>query len=213
MRLDIPPPPCSKSAAVNNSNPTLRTLLVSLLLTAGALAQTAPPAAPVKFPPIKVQVMVATKQRNNPNSDYKKDMTIEPKMSIEGLSRMTPIPALDSTLIVVTMDTRAKYKGGAESYQVHTAQTVPLAEAKDGTRRPVEFESSTVTYDTARDSSNLGGFIYKYFVSGVQDAASKEIVDFQTNNATLATFCKTHPEKRAELLGLKKGAKFPADFK
>ena len=191
----------------------MRTILLSLLLAASAFAQTTPPAAPVKFPPLNVQVMVATKQRNVATSDYEKTMTIEPKMTIEGRSHMGAIPALDATLVIVTMDTRAKYKAGNDAFKVHAAQTVPLAEAKDGTKRPVDFESSTVTYDTARDSSNMGGAVYKYFVSGVVDPTSKEIVDFQTNNASLATFCKTHPEKRAELLGLKKGAKFPAEFK
>ena len=191
----------------------MRTLLVSLLLVSSAFAQTTPAAAPGKFPPLKVQVMVATKQRNVATSDYEKTMTIEPKMSIEGMSRMAAIPALDATLVIVTMDTRAKYKAGADAFKVHAAQTVPLAEAKDGTKRPVEFETSTVTFDTARDTSNMGGAVYKYFVSGVQDATSKEIVDFQTNNASLATFCKAHPEKRAEFLGLKKGAKFPTEFK
>ena len=191
----------------------MRTLLISLLLASSALAQTTPAAAPAKFPTLNVQPTVATKQRNTANSSYKKDMTIEPKLTIEGTSRMAPIPALDAIMVIVTMDTRAKYQAGADAFKVHTAQTVPLAEAKDGTRRAVEFDSSTVTFDTARDTSNLGGAIYKYYVFGLRDAQTKDIVDFQTNNASLATFCKAHPEKRAEFLGLTKGSKFPTEFK
>jgi hypothetical protein len=47
----------------------------------------------------------------------------------------------------------------------------------------------------------------------LRDAQTKEIVDFQTNFASLATYVKAHPEKRAEFLALKKGAKFPSEFK
>lgn len=192
----------------------MRALLVWLILVSSSFAQTAPPAAAGKFPPLNVQVAVATKQRNTPGSSYKKTMSIEPKASVEGTTRIAAIPAAELVMIVVTMDTGAKYKAGVDdAFKVHSSETLPLTEAKDGTKRSVEFKESTVTYDTARDTSNLGGAVYKYFVFGLRNAETKEIVNFQTNNPSLATFCKAHPEKRDEFLNLKGGAKFPTTFK
>jgi len=191
----------------------MRTLLVWLALASCALAQTTPAVSPGKFPAVNVQVTVPTKQRNKSGSDYEKTMLIEPKVTIEGTSHMMPIPAAEAVMVIVTMDTKAKYKSAADVFKVHAAETLPIPEAKDGTRRAFDFDSSTVTFDTARDASNLGGAIYKYFVFGLRDAQSKEIVDFQTNNASLATFCKSHPEKRADYLSLKKGGKFPSEIK
>ena len=186
----------------------LRIALTSLLLATSLLAQT--PAA--KTPAVRTQVVVGTSQKRV-NGGYTKEMSISPKVTVEGTSRIGPLPALDATMLIITMDTRAKYVSGQEAYKVHTSETLPLAEAPNGNPRPLAFEESSVTYDSYRDASNVGGAVYKYYVFGLLDPATKTIVDFQTNHMQLANFCKAHPEKRDELLKLGKGAKFPAEFK
>ena len=186
----------------------LRIALTSLFLATSLLAQT--PAA--KTPAVRAQVVVGTSQKRV-NGGYTKEMSITPKVTVEGASRIGPLPALDATMLIITMDTRAKYVSGQEAYKVHTSETLPLAEAPNGNPRPLAFEESSVTYDSYRDASNVGGAVYKYYVFGLLDPATKTIVDFQTNHMQLANFCKAHPEKRDELLKLGKGAKFPAEFK
>ena len=116
-------------------------------------------------------------------------------------------------MIVITMDTAAKYRGGIESYKVHTAQTLPIPAATNGEKRNFTFDSSTVTYDSWRDATNVGGQVYKYFIFGLRDAETKAIVDFQTNNSGLAALCKTDPAKREEFLTLTVGSKLPPSFK
>lgn len=190
----------------------MRILFISLLLAGTVFAQTPAPPAGAKPPAVRVQVVVGTSQKRIGDS-YRKEMTINPKATVEGTSRIAPLPAFDATMLIVTMDTRAKYVRGQEAYSVHTSETLPLAEAPNGNPRPLAFEESSVTFDSYRDASNVGGAVYKYYVFGLLDAATKTIVDFQTNHSQLAAFCKTHPEKRDEVLQLKKGAKFPADFK
>jgi hypothetical protein len=165
------------------------------------------------IPALKVDAVVGIKQRNRSGSFYEKTMDIEPKCTIEGVTRAAAIPALDAIMVIVTMDTGAKYSDAKNVFTVHTAQTLPIIQAADGTKRAFEFEKSTVVFDTARDSSNVGGQVYKYYVFGLRDPATKQIVDFQTNFASLATFCKAHPEKRAEFLGMTKGATFPSGFR
>lgn len=165
-----------------------------------------------KIPGLRVQAMVGTSSRRTGSSSYVKEMTIKPKAIIEGTSRMTPIPRLDATMIVVTMGTMAKYVAGKEAYSVHTVETMPLGAAASGDARALTFAESRVTFDSWRDDSNIGGQVYKYFVFGLVDPATKTIVDFQTNNPGLAALCKKRPEKREEFLNLKARAKFPANF-
>ena len=188
-------------------------LFTSLVLASPAFAQTPAPVAAPKLPAVRVQVGVGTSQKRMGNSSYRKEMTISPKATIEGASRLTPLPAMDATMLIVTMDTRAKYVAGQEAYSIHSRETKSLPEVPNGNARPVAFEESSVTYDSYRDSSNLGGAVYKYFVFGLTDPATKAIIDFQTNNTQLAALCKARPEKREEFLGLNKGAKFPTAFK
>jgi len=188
----------------------LRSLLVLLALLPRLLAQTAP--APPAFPAIRSQVTIATQQRRV-GETWQKNMEIGPKVVIEGNARLTPLPDAEATMIVVTMDTRAKYTQKQEVYHVLSAETLPVPAAKNGDRRTLTFTPSSVTFDSYRDSSNLGGSVYKYYVYALRDSATKNIVDFQTNYAQLAAAVKADPAVREEVLILSKGANFPATFK
>ncbi len=167
----------------------------------------------VPFPPIKVQASVATAARPFGNSFYRKEMEMKPRAIIEGASRLEPMPEGDATMMVITMDTRAKYAGGRESYSVHSTETLNVPAVPTGERRQFDFAPSSVIYDAYRDKSNVGGFVYKYFIFGLRDKESKILVDFQTNHPQLATLCKANPAKREEFLGLGEGKPFPTDVK
>jgi hypothetical protein len=163
------------------------------------------------FPPLKITPVVATQQRRL-GSSYLKEMEVQPRVTIAGTSRLDAIPAAEATMIIVTMDTRAKYTEKREVYKVHTAETLPVP-AGTGEPRQFAFAPSSVTFDSWRDTTNVGGAVYKYYIFGVRDPESKAIIDFQTNNPGLAALCKSHPEKREEFLSLQKGADFPASIK
>jgi len=167
----------------------------------------------VPFPPLRVQALVGTQQRRLGTSSYRKEMEIAPRFTLEAVNRLEPIPEAEATIVVITMDTRAKYTTRQEVYRVHGAQTIKVSAATTGERRQIPFEPSLVTFDSYRDNSNIGGEVYKYFVFGLRDAESKTLVEFQTNHPQLAILCKKDPSKRAEFLALKTGAKFPSDIK
>jgi hypothetical protein len=140
-------------------------------------------------------------------------MDIKPKVTIAGLNRTAPLPAAEATLMIITMDTRAKYVGRAEDYKVNETETVPIPAAETGAQRALTFTGATVSFDSYRDSSNVGGEVYKYYILGVRDPETGEVANFETNNTQLAAYVKAHPEKRAEILKFAKGAKFPSQFK
>ena len=114
-------------------------------------------------------------------------MSIAPKATVEGASRIGALPTLDATTLIVTMDKRAKYVGGEESYKVLSAETQSLAEAPNGNPRPITFEVSSVTFDSYHDASNVGGAVYKYYVFGLVDPATKS--DFRFPNESPAARC------------------------
>ena len=189
----------------------LRSVLVLFLpLSPCLLAQTAP--APTPFPPVRSQVIVGTQQRRIGES-YQKTMEIGPKVIVEGSARLTPIPEAEATMMIVTMDTRAKYTQKVEVYHVLSRETLPVPAANNGDRRTLTFTPSSVTFDSYRDSTNIGGAVYKYYVYALRDSATKNIVDFQTNYTQLAAAVKTDPSLREEILKLNKGANFPTTFK
>jgi len=140
-------------------------------------------------------------------------MTVQPKTTIEATSRMVQIPAAEAVMMIITMDTRAKYTENREAYLVHGSETIQIPEAKTGERRQFSFGEYSMTYDAYRDNSNIGGEVYKYYIFALRDPATKTLLDFKTNNPPLAAFCKANPAKREELLAIAKGNPFPVTFK
>jgi hypothetical protein len=165
------------------------------------------------FPPLRVQAVVGTQQRRVTTSSYRKEMEISPRVIIEGAARLDPIPAAEATMLIITMDTRAKYVARREALKVHTSETIQVPAAPSGDRRQFNFAESSVTYDSWRDKTNLGGAVYKYFIFGLRDPETKMLVDFQTNSPQVAAICKAAPEKREEYLQLATGASFSPDEK
>ncbi len=190
----------------------VRAIFLLGLLLGSAHAQTTATPATGKFPALSVQVSVGTQQRPEARSSYRKTMTIAPKLVIQGVARLTPIPAAEAEMMIITMDTRAKYKAKIEVYQVHETETMPIPAAANGERRQFSFTESSVTYDSYRDNSNVGGEIYKYYVFALRDPETKAVLDFKTNHPGLAALVKSQPAKRDEVLGLAKGKPFPSDF-
>jgi hypothetical protein len=177
--------------------------------TSGTSSSTA--VAP-KLPPLKIQTKVGTKRNQQANSFYMQTMTISPQVVVEGAATQ-PLPALEATMIIITMDTEAKYRQRREKYDVHTNETITLPAVERGTRRDFEFKTSQVAFDAWRDKTNVGGAVYKYFIFGLRDPASKELVFFETNQPDLDKLVRSKPEKRDEYLKLVKGASFPTDVK
>lgn len=192
---------------------TLRILFLFGLLLGSAIAQTTTTTpATGKFPALNLQVQVGTQQRPQPGSSFRKTMTIAPKLVVQGVSRMAPIPAAEAEMLVITMDTRAKYKAKQEVLKVHARETLPIPAAQNGERRQFTFTESQVSYDSYRDNSNVGGEVYKYYVFALRDPETKALLDFKTNHPGLAAAVKTQPAKRDEVLGLDKGKQFPSEF-
>ena len=165
------------------------------------------------FPPLRAQVTVGTKSRNNERSSYKKDMDISPQLKLSGVSALDSIPAIEAIMLIICQDTKAKFVQHTDRFVVHATETINVPAAADGKVRDIDFEKSSVSFDAWRDASNVGGFTYKYYLFALRDPETKKLIDFQTNHPQLPTFLLAHPEKKEELIGLEKGKEFPSGFR
>jgi hypothetical protein len=190
----------------------MRYIVILLTLGLTAVAQIPLPAVG-KFPSTRVQVQIGTQEKAKGNDYFRKTQHIQPRFSFEGSSSMQPLPAAEAEMIIITYDTKAKFVENRDSFKVLSTETIPVPAISNGAKRLLSFAPSDVTFDGYRDSSNIGGQAYKFYIFALRDTETKSIVDFETNCLALANLCKTDPNKRTEMLGLAKGAKFPSEFK
>lgn len=191
----------------------MRFFVFLLALGSTVFAQLPQQAAATKFPSTRSQVQIGVQEKAKGNDSFRKAMHIQPRVTIEGSSSMIALPAAEAQMLIVTYDTRAKFVEHRDAYKVHTSETIPVPAVPNGARRQFSFAPSDVTFDGYRDSSNVGGDAYKYYVYALREGSSKTIVDFQTNCLDLANLCKTNPAKREEVLKMAVGEKFPTAFK
>ncbi|CAN5795450.1 hypothetical protein BH11VER1_BH11VER1_33740 [soil metagenome] len=190
-----------------------RLLLLFALTVASLNAQTAVPATlKDKFPQLKVQPMVPTKRDQEKRSYYRQTMTINPQVLIESAITQ-PVAAAQATMLTVTMDTREKYVNRREKFNILSTEALPIPAADKGTKRTFEFKPSSVTFDAYRDTTNVGGAVYKWYIFALRDEATKQILHFETNCPTLAKYLAAHPDQRDKYLNLSAGAEFLEEYK
>ena len=164
-----------------------------------------------KYPSLHIQAKVG--KRNSPvgTSTYMMTMTMTPEIVIES-ARTQPMASASATFLLVTMDTSAKYRRGEEELRIATSETMGIPAVSKGTRRSFEFKSLSSRYDSDRDSSNVGGQEYKYYIMAVF-ADDNQFLHFETNCPELSRHLQSHPDLRVKFLGMKPGEKFKTNFK
>ena len=190
----------------------MRFFVLLLLLGASAWAQITTPKTG-DFPSLRVQALVGTREHATGHTGYHKEMQITPKLIVEGASKLAPIPAAEATMVLISMDTRAKYVEHKDILKVVSAETLPLPAAPNGERREFSFAEPALKFDGDRDTSNVGGEVYKFFICAIRDPSTRSLIYFYTPDVQLANFCKAHPDKRDEFLSMRKDSNFPTQLK
>jgi len=150
----------------------MRYVVFLLALGATAFGQVALPAVG-KFPSTRVQVQIGLQEKAKGTDFYHKTQHIQPRFTFDGASSMLPIPAAEAVMIIISYDTRAKFVENRDSYKVLSAETLPVPAVPTGARRQFSFAPSDVVFDGYRDSSNVGGEAYKYYIFGLRETESK----------------------------------------
>lgn len=192
-------------------------LLVAVAFTAAlpeGHAQQANPAEQAelakKYPSIRIKVNVGTRRRQVNGSTYMKTMVMTPSVAIESASTQ-PMAVASATCLLITMDTREKYTRGDEELTVATNESIDIPAVPKGQRRSFDFAELQTQFDSDRDSTNIGGDVYKYFIMAVFSDDNK-FLHFETNCQALDKHLKANPDLRIKFLGLKPGEKFRTRF-
>lgn len=160
------------------------------------------------FPPFSMQVKIGYKRRNDDDTWYKKKVWVTPSFSIEGTSKLSGLPGAEASIILISRDTREKYVNHVDKFTVAAAQTIPIPATGSGDRREFTFQTLALSLDTAQDSSNVGGEEYKYYIFGLRDAETHQLIAFETDCAQLAANVTKAPEMREKMLALHLGDAF-----
>ncbi len=187
--------------------------LLSFCLSAGGqqTANVAKAGMSKKYPGLRIQAKVAKKNSPIPGSSYMMMMTMTPEVIIES-AQTQAMAAASATFLLVTMDTSAKYQRGEEELVIATSETLEIPAVAKGSRRSIEFKSLSTRYDSDRDSSNIGGQEYKYYIMAVF-ADDKQFLHFETNCPELSRHLQAHPDLRVKFLGMQPREKFRTNFK
>jgi hypothetical protein len=192
--------------------PRLLIVLLAATVTAANAQTMVPPLLKDLFPQLKVTPKVPTKREEQRGKEYMETMIISPQVMVESSSAAKIAPAT-ATMIIITMDTKAKYVDHREVFKVHSLESMSIPGADRGGRREFDFKPVKVSYDEYRDATNSGGQVYKWFIFGLRDEGTKQILHFETNNTALTKFISTHPDQRDKYLSLKAGVPFTETFK
>jgi len=164
-----------------------------------------------KYPSLHIQAKVGKRNTPVPGSTYMMTMTMTPEIVIES-AKTQPMASASATFLLVTSDTSAKYRRGEEELIIATTETQGIPAVAKGSRRSIEFKALSTRYDSDRDSSNVGGQEYKYYIMAVF-ADDNQFLHFETNCPELSRYLQAHPDLRVKFLGMKPGDKFKTDFK
>lgn len=163
-----------------------------------------------KYPALRIQAKVGKRNKPVPGSSYMKTMILTPEIVIESAATQ-PVAAASATFLLVTMETEAKYTRGDEQLTVATNQSLEIPALPKGQRRNIEFAALESRYDSDRDSTNIGGQVYKYYIMAVF-SDDRQFLHFETNCPALAKHLQAKPDQRLKFLGMKPGEKFRTRF-
>jgi hypothetical protein len=203
---------------VLSNTPVVHTMIFRLILllaipfTAAYSQTVVPPALKDKFPQLRVTPKVPTKRDEQRGTGYMEQMTISPNVTVES-SPTAKVADATATMIIITMDTKEKYVSRREVFNVHAAETISIPAVDRGGKREFEFKPTKVRYDAYRDATNIGGAIYKWYIFGLRDAATKQILHFETNNTQLTKHVAANPGDRDRFLSLAVRSEFSENFK
>lgn len=163
-----------------------------------------------KYPSLRVQASVGTRTRPVPGSSYMKTMVISPTVVIES-AQTQPMNPASLTCLLITMNTREKYVSKDQVCKIAATETLGVPAVSRGARRKFEFQGMQTRFDSDRDTSNVGGEVFKYFILGML-SDDQQFLHFETNCPGLDRYLKAHPEERKKYLSLKVGESFSSKF-
>lgn len=164
-----------------------------------------------RYPKLIPQVAVRDKDARKSGSSYMRSLWLTPQLTLDSDERLEPIAPLKATIQVICADTEALYARRKKEYAIRVKDTLEIPAAKNGDRRSFDFKTFKLEFDEDRDSSNTGGWIYRYWILTLRDPESNAVVQWKTNFGALEKHIEEWPEERDKYLNKGIG-KIPSKF-
>lgn len=165
-----------------------------------------------RFPPLKYQVAVRDRAPRQEDSSYMRTLLLTPQITLESEESLKPIPELLATIKVICFETEAYYAEKRREYRIKAVDTKKVPAARDGSRRSFDFKTFKLEFDEDRDTSNTGGWKYRFWICYLTDPESGEVIQWKTSYDALERHLEKYPEETDKYLGLKMNAEVPTKF-
>jgi len=153
---------------------------------------------------LDIKVSVGKRRSRQGDSSYMKDQTISASVAVENESRDIDFPEGNGTLLLIARQTKRYSEDGADYGKVLSKQKFNIA-AKSGEATSVEAKPIVTSYDSDRDSTNVGGWEYYGYAFILVDADG-EIYTVETSIGNLKKDVEENPVIGKELLALGEGS-------
>lgn len=141
--------------------------------------------APKEVAKFEMDVSVGKKRKDQGSSTYMENMTITTSAKISNVTRDTDLGETKFTILLVARNSRRYANRSEDWYKILSVQkfSTQLAAGKSSEH---ELKSVETSYDSDKDSSNVGGWEFEGYLLVAQDPAGK-ILATKTSLGPVAT--------------------------
>lgn len=147
-----------------------------------------------------IRVSVGKRRSRQGDSSYMKDQTISASVAIKNDSRDIDFPEGKGTLFLIARQTKRYADDSADYGKVLSKQSFPVS-TLPGKSMEFEAEPIVTSYDSDRDSSNIGGWEYYGYLFILEDGDG-DIHSVDTSIGNLKKDVETYPAAAKKLLSL-----------
>lgn len=157
--------------------------------------------APKEVAKFEMDVSVGKKRKDQGSSTYMENMTITTSAKISNVTRDTDLGETNFTILLVARNSRRYANRSEDWYKILSVQkfSTQLAAGKFSEH---ELKSVETSYDSDKDSSNVGGWEFEGYLLVAQDPSGKILATKTTLGTVLTTTLK---EEKLILDALKLG--------
>lgn len=157
--------------------------------------------APKEVAKFEMDVSVGKKRRDQGSSTYMENMTITTSAKVTNVTRDTDLGETNFTILLVARNSRRYANRSEDWYKILSVQRFST-QLPAGKFSEHELKSVETSYDSDKDSSNVGGWEFEGYLLVAQDPAGKILATKTTLGQVLTTTLK---EEKLILDALKLG--------
>jgi len=167
-------------------------------------------AAPVEIPPLRIDVTVGRRRKQQGNSSYMKEQDVTCTVKIRNEARDIDLPPSRFTILLIGRTTLRHRDRSSDYCRILAKETFDKAIPAG---RDAEYQCQTITtsFDSDRDFTNLGGWEFDGYLIVVQDEQGK-ILDAKSSIGPVGTVTLKDEKLIRQAIGFSVGTEVERDL-